>query len=749
MRLTRTTLQCGIAASALMQATPTLAQEVQPEPVSSTEGSVIVVTASRRDEELLDVPSSVTALGSETLETLNASRFDDIVGQIPNISFTGNGPGSRQIILRGISTSTNEQSATVATYVDDVVVGSSTSLAVGARSKPDVNIFDLERIEVLRGPQGTLYGANSLGGLLKYVTRDPSTAGFEFSGRVEGMTVAHGGEGFAVNAAANIPLGDTVAMRISGFHRDEPGYIDNIVTGEEDVNGLTNTGGRIELLAELTPDFSVSAVAMIQDFETGAQSNIDVNGATGEPTFGPYIQQRFAPEFLDQSLRIYALTAEYEFGAATLISTTSYSDIDEDSVTDFTQFDADFVNEVACADGLISPPNCVAGALIANEFTVFPANRTFRTEKISQEVQLVSSSGNFIDWRVGGFYTNEDSLFLDDEVGLQTLSSPRSGGVLAFFTRAESEFEQIAGFGELTINFSERFDVTLGGRYTNNKTTLVQQSGSIFDVGISTTNFSAEDNAFTYLVTPRFHINDTTMIYGRMASGFRPGGPNIVNQNAINNGALAEFGSDNLVNYELGFKTGSDDGRFSLELTGFYIDWSDIQVRTSLNGTFFIGNGGKAESKGAELAVSARPVDGLNLSFSAGYTDAKLTEDALAIGGEAGAALPNAPEWTFGALANYEFPVSNSADANIGASWRYVDDRLEDFRRNLGPRLTLEGYSTFDAFAGLTFDNYSLDVFVRNVFDKRGVDSLVTNFFPATATISRPRTIGISLTANY
>lgn len=749
MRLTRTTLQCGIAVSALMQAIPALAQEAQPAPVPVADGAIIIVTASRRDEALLDVPSSVTALGSATLDTLNAARFDDIVGQIPNINFTGNGPGSRQIILRGISTSTNEQSATVATYVDDVVVGSSTSLAVGARSKPDVNIFDLERIEVLRGPQGTLYGANSLGGLLKYVTRDPSTAGFKFSGRVEGMTVANGGEGFAVNAAANIPLGDSVAMRISGFHRDEPGYIDNIVTGEQDVNGLTNTGGRIEVLAELTPEFKVSAVAMIQDFKTDAQSNIDVNSATGAPLFGPYIQQRFAPEFLDQNLRIYALTAEYEFGAATLISTTSYSDVNEDSVTDFTQFDADFVNEVACADGLIAPPNCVGGTLIANEFTVFPANRTFRTEKISQEVQLVSKSGNFVDWRVGGFYTNEDSLFLDDEVGLATLSSPRSSGVPAFFTRAESEFEQLAGFGELTINFSERFDITFGGRYTNNKTTLVQQSGSIFDVGITTANFEAEDSAFTYLVTPRFHINDTTMIYGRMASGFRPGGPNIVNQNAINNGALAEFGSDNLVNYEIGFKTGSGDGRFSIELTGFYIDWSDIQIRTSVNGNFFIGNGGKAESKGAELAVSARPVDGLNLSFSAGYTDAKLTEDALAIGGQAGAALPNAPNWTFGALANYAFPVSSRADANIGASWRYVDDRLEDFRRNLSPRLTLEGYSTFDTFAGLTFDNYSLDVFVRNVFDTRGVDSLVTNFSPATATISRPRTIGISLTANY
>lgn len=745
-----------VSAMALVCPAAANAQQTDQDAAGAEEatGNVIIVTANRRDEAISEVPSSVTAIGAEQLSTLNAARIDDFISQVPNINFTGRGPGERQLILRGISTSTNDQSATVATYIDDVVVGSSTSLALGARSRPDVNIFDLERIEVLRGPQGTLYGANSLGGLLKYVTKTPDTGAFEIQGRVEALTVDEGGTGYAINAAVNVPLSDTVAVRASAFTREEPGYIDDVGLGRTNVNDLTNSGGRIALQADVTPDFMLRAVALYQKFETGGQSVIDVN-ADGTPQFGPLEQFRFAPEPLEQETTIFALTAEYDFGFATLTSTTSYSDINESSTVDFTQFDAGFVNNRLCAVGqLPEQPLCPLpdGQFLTPEqrpFTVFPADRTARTEKITQELQLISQDSDVLEWRVGAYITREDSLFLDDELGFPVLGAPRSDARRAFLTNADSTYDEFSVFGEVTVYLTEQFDITGGLRYSDNSIDLERTAAGFLAPTPVTANFSSSDDATTFAITPRYRISDDVMVYFRAASGFRPGGPNIINQAAIDAGADAAFSADKLTNYEIGIKAATPDGVFSIDAAAFYIDWSDIQIRTSVNGFFFIGNAGQAESKGAEVAFTVRPTAGFSIALNAGYTDATLTEDAPGIGGLAGETLPNAPEWTFGGLANYVWSLSDTIDANIGASFRYVDDRFADFNRNGSPRLVMDGYPTFDLFAGVDFDNFGIDLFVRNVSNERGVDALITNFTPRTATITRPRTFGISLTAGY
>lgn len=755
MKMPHASIAASVSAFALFAVGPVYAQQADSAATSDDADvsvqDVVIVTANRRAEAITDVPSSVTAIGEESLETLNAARFDDFVSQVPNINFTGRGPGQRQIILRGISTSTNEQSATVATYIDDVAVGSSTSLAVGARTRPDVNVFDLERIEVLRGPQGTLYGANSLGGLLKYVTKTPSTDGFEFQGRIEGLSVEEGGSGFAVNGAVNIPISDTLAFRASAFTREEPGYVDNVTLGQDDVNDLKNTGARFALQADLTPDLMVRGVVMIQQFETGGYAQVDISGSTGENLFGDFDQERFTPEPKTQDLNIYALTAEWDLGFAELLSTTSFSEVDEDSTVDFTQFDADFVNGFLCETDALGAlaPECPAGPLSANVYTAFPADRTSNTARTTQELQLVSPSSGTFEWRIGGYYTQEDSLFVDNEVGLVSLSTPRSDGVLAFFSENDSTFEQLAVFGEATTYLGEDFDVTFGGRFSNNKIELTQSNASVFDVGVSTASDTSEDDAFTFLVTPRWHISDNTMVYFRAASGFRPGAPNIASPAALAAGAEASFDSDKLVNYEVGVKSATGDGKFSVEATAFFIDWSDIQIRANAGGFRYISNAGAAESQGAEFVFTANPFAGFKTSVNFGYTDATLTEDAPAIGGEAGMTLPNAPEWTVGGVASYGWTLTPAIDADVGASFRYVGDRLADFNRNGSDRLVMDGYTTVDLFGGLNFDNYSIDLFVRNVGNERGIETVDVGFFPATVTVSRPRTIGISLTAEY
>jgi iron complex outermembrane receptor protein len=692
--------------------------------------SEIIVTASRRGERLGNVASSITALGSAQLENLVASRFDDFVSQIPNISFAGNGRGNRLVILRGISTSSNDQNATVATYIDDVPVGSSTSLAVGARFKPDVDAFDLDRLEVLRGPQGTLYGANSLGGLIKYVTKPPRTDKYEFYGRGEVNTVAHGGEGYGVNLGANIPLGKALALRVSGFHSKEAGFIDN-VGGKNDVNDLKTSGARATLLAKVSDALTLKASAMYQRYRTGAESTVNItNISTGELAFGPYQQQRFTPEPQTLKFQLYALSANWDLGFGNLTSTTSYSITDVYRTRDYTQ---PYTNPIR-----------VPGVfLYSNGLGV-------KTDKFTQEIKLASPSNKKLEWILGGIYTNEKSRAKTLIVGLTAPGVVGTGAAANVFSDdSKSKYEQYAAFGDVTVYLGEKFDITGGLRYSEDKVELVTIGGGLLNgAGSVSAPPATKKGTWTFLVTPRLHISDDTMIYGRAAKGFRPGGPNIVTAAAIAAGAGQSFAPDSLINYEVGLKTSVLDRRLSFDLSLFYINWKDIQIRTSSGGFFFIGNAGTAVSKGGELSINARPTAGLSLNVNVGYTDARLASDALGIGGRNGDILPNVPKWTLGGAVDYSFPLAEKLEGSLGLSFRVIDDRLADFNRNFAPRYSADGYGTLDLRAGLKFEKFNVDLFARNVTDTRGVESATTNFFNFNnLTISRPRTLGVAVTA--
>lgn len=718
-----------VAAPGLAQSTATAAAATASDSSIGGQGE-IVVTASRRPETLRNVASSVTAIGSAQLQNLVASRFDDFVSQIPNISFAGNGRGNRLVILRGISTSSNDQNATVATYIDDTPVNSSTSLAVGSRFVPDVDAFDLERVEVLRGPQGTLYGANSLGGLLKYVTKAPSTTALELYGRAEGTTVAHGGQGYGFNAGVNVPLGEKLALRVSGFDSKEAGYLNNVATGQTKVNDLNTYGGRASLLYRPTDTLTLRASAIYQRYKTGAESTVNIlNINTGQLAFGPYDQSRFTPEPQTMHFQLYTLNGDWDLGAATITSTTSYSKNDVNRLRDYTRFYA----------GRIPGIPFYSNSLTAN------------TNKFTQELKLSSAANHKLEWIVGAFYTHEKS---DAITNIDGQSAP---GVVApgiatgyFYNEAPSSFDQIAGYGDITLYLGKSFDITGGVRFTHDEIKLSNINNGTLNGGFSVVQgTTGKDNVWTFLVTPRFHLSNATMIYGRVSSGFRPGGPNIISPAAITAGALTDFKSDRLINYEVGVKTSALDHRLSFDGSLFYIDWTDIQIRGSTGGFFFIGNGGKATSKGGEAQVTLQPIDNLSVSFNLGYTDAHLSQNALVVGGAKGDKLPNVPNWSLGGALDYSFPLTSLIKGSFGASYRLISDRLADFNANRSSRLSFDGYATLDLRAGIKVDRVEVDVFARNVTDTRGIESAITNFTPANITISRPRTVGIAVTARY
>jgi outer membrane receptor protein involved in Fe transport len=691
----------------------------------------IVVTAQKREERLLDVPQSVSVLSAQDLSAVHAERFADYFTRLPSASIVEDQAGQTRLVLRGIST--NGVGATVATYVDETPYGSATALANGSILTPDIDPFDLQRVEVLRGPQGTLYGANSLGGLVKYVTVAPTTDAFHFAAEGGLESVDHGNTGYSGRAAANLPLGKDIAIRASGFYRHDPGYIDDPKLGS-DVNDGKTYGGRISLLAKPTDRLTLRGTAVVQNLDSNGSNTIDVDAVTLQPVAGRYTHIRTVAEPNDVKYRIYNATGDYDFGPVTLLSSSSWGTLDQAQIQD--------------ASGLYGPLLTGAfgqplGASLIQKVT---------QRRFTEEVRLASSGKSRFEWTLGGFYTRERNL-ID-----QTLNAvdADSGALVAAFSplaiaTVASRYREIAGFANGTYHFSPQFDLTVGGRYSHNRQTTVQgTSGAL--VGDSSIDGVSSDNVFTYSIAPAFKPNDHTTFYVRVARGYRPGGPNAIPPGAPGS-VPRQFGADTTTNYEAGVKAELIDRLLSVEFTGFYIDWNNIQLFTAIDGFGANTNGGKARSKGLELTTTLTPSRGLSLSASGSYVNARLTEDAPAVvGGLDGDRLPYSPSFSSTLSADYSRALSATVDGSFGVSWRYTGARRSAFDATLG-QYRLGAFSQVDAHAGVTFDRFRIDAFVRNLTDSRGITSLGSSGSAPNgalaAALVRPRSFGLTVGVRY
>jgi outer membrane receptor protein involved in Fe transport len=293
----------------------------------------IVVTAQKREEKLINVPQSVSVTSGRALEAVHAQRFADYFTRLPSANIAEGQAGNTRLILRGVNT--GGVGATVATYVDETPYGSATSLANGSILTPDIDPFDLERVEVLRGPQGTLYGANSLGGLVKYVTVLPQTDAFHFSGEAGVEDVAHGSTGWSGRVALNAPISQDAAIRASGFYRKDPGYIDDPRLGS-DVNDGKTFGGRISLLLKPTPNLTLRGTAFLENLDSNGTNETDVDPTTLRPVLGSLMQGRVVRQPNNIKYRIYNGTADYDMGSVNLVSSTSYGTLNEAQIEDIT-----------------------------------------------------------------------------------------------------------------------------------------------------------------------------------------------------------------------------------------------------------------------------------------------------------------------------------------------------------------------------------------------------------------------------
>jgi iron complex outermembrane receptor protein len=704
----------------------------------------VLVTAEKRQERLQDVPVPVTVLDAATLTENNQNRIQDYFATVPGLTLTTgtlSGGGTQTLAIRGVI-STAASNPTVGVTIDDVPYGSSQLLGFGSVLFPDIDPASLKSIEVLRGPQGTLYGSSSIGGLIKFVTADPSTE--SASGRIQilGDNVQHGTSGYGLRGAVNIPVSDALAIRASAFTRRDPGYIENIATGQHDVNQVDVSGGLFSALWRPSDSVSLKINAMLQDTHANGinaiDANIDANNHL-QPVFGDFKQKRLpGTESYRIKVRLYSatLTAKlpgFDFTSISSFGDNTYLDISDDSQ----------------AYG-----------------TPTSQRNNFRTKKVTQEFRLSSNSGQKLDWLAGLFYTHENSR--NDQT--PSVADPVTGAVLAetadfYYPTTLSEY---AVFGDFTVHITDRFDVQLGGRQSLNRQVYNEtDSGpaiSSYYPGYTSPLVNPTEhvrgNAFTYLLTPQFKFSPNLMLYARLSSGYREGGANI---NAVINKLPVTYAPDKTNNYELGVKGGLLDHALSFDASAYYITWKHIQIGlfdpVSYSG--FNVNGGNAKSQGLELSVQARPIKGLQIVAAASLNDAKLTQDlpANAPGAVvysqgvafAGDRLPYGSRLSGSLAVDQDIPLTDHLTGFVGGTLAYVGSREGEFASNPAQRLRYPAYSTMDLRMGARFGLWTVNLFGNNVFNERGIVGGGGNNAesPYFITFVQPFTIGLSVAKEF
>ncbi|MGH6632721.1 MAG: TonB-dependent receptor, partial [Sphingopyxis sp.] len=621
----------GCAASLAAHAATPGAQEATPI-------EEIIVTAQKKDERLSDTPLAISALPAEQLQTLGVKNFADFATYVPGISYASSGAGQTQVNLRGITTGISI-APTVGIYVDDVPYGGTSTWSRSASIALDAAVVDLERIEVLRGPQGTLYGASTMGGLIKYVTRKPDLERTSGEAGTDLSVTGDGGFNYDVRGAVNLPFGsDQAAIRASGYELHDDGYIDNVAR-KSDANRADTYGGRLDLLLFPTEQLAIRLTGFAQNIRRDGRAEVDKDLTTHRAIYGELAQSRAVAEPFDQDFRLVSGTLEYDFGSAKLTSISSYQRVETSQHQDVTR---------------------QYGPLFAGFGIVFPQYEfpvTTDTKKFAQELRLASTGTDQLEWLVGAFYTDERN---DNDQALTPRMADGSPAPLNLLTaQLPSKYEEIAGFGDLTYHFTPRFDVALGVRVARNKQAFEQIGSSDLMLISSIPEGKSAETVDTYVINPRFHVNDNLMIYARAASGYRPGGPNAVLNDPATGRPLADatFDADTLWSYEGGLKGSTADHRFAFDAAIFFIDWDNLQIATVRNGFGVIANAGTARSQGAEVTLTVNPADALRLMAVLAYTDAELTQDAPDLGGVDGARLPDVPRLSAALTGDYRTPV--------------------------------------------------------------------------------------------
>ncbi|AIT82289.1 TonB-dependent receptor [Novosphingobium pentaromativorans] len=715
----------------------------------------IVVTALRRDSTLQETPISIAAMSGETLREMGSSEITGYFRQVPNLNVSQGQIGSSRISIRGVNAAGE---ATVGLYYDETPVTgpSGTNQDPGAVAA-NLNLFDVERVEVLRGPQGTLYGASSMAGTLRVIFKKPDASTYEAAAEADASAIDGGGTGYGVKAMVNVPIvEDKLGVRVVGYYQKKPGFIDNVLYGEKNINDSEARGVRALIGYEPGPDTKILATAIYEKTTADDQQG-------WYPQLGRYKTDSKVQLPFNSEMQLYNLKADQDFGFATLTATGTYYKFNIVRTVDFTPTvqvlgslpsicSAYYGQSSAC-----SPDQQSDFSDYAQSVLPVIGYQPAWLKSQNYEVRLASNGTNLIDWTIGGYYEHRK-----DHIDSNTTSvSPVDGSVPSplqnlSYRYVETRTEQIAGFGEVTLHPTDKLSLTGGLRYYDYSKTVSGEStlaspltGSIladYEERKASANGLIQKFNVSYNFTPDF------MAYASAGKGFRPGGANNI---PILPAHLIAYDSDSLWNYEAGIKTSWLGGKVVFNASMFQIDWSNMQVmaRTADGLYAFLTNAGAARIRGGEFDLTARPLAGLSLSVSGGYTDGKLTEDQSsedilisASTGRKGDRLANSPKWSGAASASYKWALNDRFDAMLRADYAYTG-KMKSSISATDPYLTNYGnYSTVNLRAGIENETWGMALYVNNVTDTVGNVSQSSGFGYSDITFSiPPRTFGVNL----
>lgn len=723
-----------LAQSALAQGPP---EVPSPAPAGATPAKdldQLTVLATRRREPVHEVPLSIGVVQAQELERGSQQQLRDIVALLPGVNFsqTGGGTGQSEVSMRGITTGA-QVGASVAMYIDDVPFGSSSAFAGGSSNALDLGLFDLSHVEVLRGPQGTLYGASAMGGLIKYVTQPPDSQSTYGTLAGEWGSIDGGGQRYLGRVAFNLPVIEgKAALRATLYQRGDDGFIREATSGVR-VDGSKARGGRVALLLSPTEDANIQLTAMSQRSERDGSSIEDVDQDTGRPAYGARRRGLFTDEPFDVDLDLVSANLDWNLDWARLQVSSAWQRSRSEGQLDTSELYVPLLGGLGLnADG-------------------YALGYGFDVDKTTQEVRLTSADSRNLEWLAGIYYSDERGDRTQQLSMLDAQAQPLPFDVLT--AAFPSQYQELAAYGTVTKYLGDRFDVTMGARHSRNRQETQQRTSGL--LGTPAPDAKDKESVSTWLASGRWRLTPQHALYVRAASGYRPGGPLPVFTNPTTGTPLTtgSFKSDSLWSYELGWKSDLLNHRLQLEAAVYQIDWKDIQVFTSEAGFGTIGNAGAATSRGLELSARARPNERWDWSAALSLIDATLDADEPALGGARGERIPDTAEVSAAVQGDYHFSVTGR-DAYIGVTARYTSDRYNTFANSpIQQQYRLPAFATVDLRAGMAFESFDLSLFVRNVGNRRGqlsTDNTFSTFgAPARVSLTLPRTVGMQLSTDF
>ncbi len=748
---------CALA----LGATPALAQDAEETGDAEARGNVIVVTATKRDSTIQDTPFSISALTAEDIEKSGAATLEDLSRNVAGLSVQNLGPGQSQVSVRGVSAGqvvrdqpgVKEQ---VGVYLDESVI----SLSLFT---PDLDLFDLNRVETLRGPQGTLFGSGSVGGTIRYITNQPEIGVTE--GTVEAnINLVDGDDlGYHVKGAINVPVGDNAAFRAVGYYTQYGGFIDaQGPGGGENINSGERYGGRLAFRLDTGEGFSITPRIVYQKVEADGFNrqeifNLFANEFLTVPNqLGVREQFLQLQEAFEDETLIADLVVEADLGPVTMTSVSSYSNRDILVSRDASALTGSVSVDLGYPDAAVLLPSNLRD--------------TTDLETITQELRFASDYDGPLQWVFGGFYSEADRFYRQRlptpgyaAATDATLGAGTSAAVANGFPNLDSPFnsdlpyniEQLALFGEATWEVTDALSLTAGGRYYDFEEVRTITTGGLFANGDAGVIDETSSSGFTPRFLLSYEVSPNVTINAQASQGFRLGGVNDpLNVPLCNAEDLALFGGfqdyddETLWNYEVGVKTQGDF--FTFNAAGFYNDISDLQVTLDAGScsSRIVFNVPDAHSAGIEAELGLNPAPGLNFNLSGSFIEAEFDTTlpgalAGATGIREGNRLPSVPEFQLSASGSYEWPLSDGADAFIAASFTHVGTRFtQPADQENNPRtfvhglpfggapanaattvdLLLDDYQLVNLSAGVDFENgLSLSIYANNVFDENAL----------------------------